>query len=510
MAGQAEMNRKAEEIPRATREPTRGGPLLPWRVLCLLTFVLLALVLYRLFLVLPHHTGVNHVAGAWATLADDLRHGSLYRPLMSELGYGGTRYMPLHFVLHAGLMRLTGEPLWSGYILTLLSLLATCGAIWVWLRRLGAERWLATVAAALVLAAAPIQLALITIRGDLLAAALSLWGLALCPCAPEESAAESGEGNARVVWPALFFTLAFLTKITAVFGAAAAIGALWLSPGRRRAAWRLLLYTAIGFAVGLALTTWASHGRIWESMRACASGGHPSLRGIQHLIFRAFENDPVGVFLIAVALAAAASLPRSQWRRLPTLAFAFSGLVTLFISLSPGADWNHLIDVDLCALVVLVSVAIRGPVPSAWGTSLLSALALLAVVHTAAIGTVSNARSNQMARRESVAAIREMAASGVVLVENVGMAIEAGQRPYLLDPFSLRLLRQRRPDIDRDFLGKMDSRFFRAIVLPRDPSKETERGWYENWHLGPGFLERLAQNYRRDERYALSHVYVPK
>src|SRR5690349_3712070 len=43
---------------------------------------------------------LNHVSGVWATLADDVAHGVVYRPLVSDLGYGGTRYFPLYFTLH--------------------------------------------------------------------------------------------------------------------------------------------------------------------------------------------------------------------------------------------------------------------------------------------------------------------------------------------------------------------------------------------------------------------------
>src|ERR1035438_7001751 len=39
-------------------------------------------------------------SGTWIALAVDLKHGMFYRPMYGDLGYGGTRYLPLHFVLH--------------------------------------------------------------------------------------------------------------------------------------------------------------------------------------------------------------------------------------------------------------------------------------------------------------------------------------------------------------------------------------------------------------------------
>ena len=45
---------------------------------------------------------LNHVSGAWMTLADDLAHGTFYRPLEGPAqGYGGTRFFPLAFAIHA-------------------------------------------------------------------------------------------------------------------------------------------------------------------------------------------------------------------------------------------------------------------------------------------------------------------------------------------------------------------------------------------------------------------------
>ncbi len=511
------MTGRPEEIARRPPGSPFVAPLLPSRTLCALVLMLCLLVVARTVRVLPHHTGVTHVAGAWIALADDLRHGTFYRPLISDLGYGGTRYAPLQFVLHAGLMGITREPVWSGYLLTMLSLAALYGAALHWLIRLGAGLKMAAVTAALILALGPVQMALTTIRGDLLAAALNLWGLALCPWGGQGGPAFSGTGMApgarctpRLFWPALLFSLAALTKITTVFGVAAASLDLWLRRDQRRAAYRLLVLTALGVTVGLCLTVWASHGRFWESIRTCASGS-PSLGGIKHLILRASQNDPIGVLLWALAIAGTWALPRPARPRLPTLAFACTGLVTVVIFLSPGADWNHLLDIDVCALLLLASVLLRGTIPPSFGMSLLVVPALFAVARTSVVGTASNARADQLAHTETVRAIRELGSRGPVLVENAGLAVEAGVRPYLLDPFTLRLARQRRADIDQDFLGKLDSGFFSAIVLLRDPAAGAATvEWYENEHLGPGFLEGLDRHYRLDHRFPRSRVYVPK
>jgi len=123
---------------------------------------------------------LNHVSGVWTALAHDLNEGVFYRPL-SDAGdlYGGTRYMPLHFVLHAALMRLGLAPAAAGYVLTALAaVLLSCG-VYSLLRAFRVERVFAGAAAVLWLSTAAGQYAVLTVRGDLLAAALVVWGLAL-------------------------------------------------------------------------------------------------------------------------------------------------------------------------------------------------------------------------------------------------------------------------------------------------------------------------------------------
>ncbi|HKF67370.1 MAG TPA: hypothetical protein VKB36_12585, partial [Vicinamibacterales bacterium] len=56
-------------------------------------------------------------SGTWTALAWDFAHGELYRPVLSPAGFGGTRYMPLLFVLHGLLIRLHLDPVHAGVLL---------------------------------------------------------------------------------------------------------------------------------------------------------------------------------------------------------------------------------------------------------------------------------------------------------------------------------------------------------------------------------------------------------
>jgi hypothetical protein len=79
-----------------------------------------AIVAAHVYLGWLHHAGVNHVSGTWMALAADFRDGLYYRPLLDSTEYGGTRYFPLHFVLHGGLMKLGAPPEAAGYALAVL------------------------------------------------------------------------------------------------------------------------------------------------------------------------------------------------------------------------------------------------------------------------------------------------------------------------------------------------------------------------------------------------------
>src|SRR4051794_31465714 len=99
------------------RSPLEAVPTcIGWHHVALCVGALLLVLLCGIGLVRTWNTciGLDYVSGVWATLASDLRDGLFYRPLIGSNGYGATRYFPLHFTLHAGLMALTGDPVGSG------------------------------------------------------------------------------------------------------------------------------------------------------------------------------------------------------------------------------------------------------------------------------------------------------------------------------------------------------------------------------------------------------------
>ena len=94
---------------------------------------------------------LDHTAGAWLALARYANEGVLYPPLYDGSSFGGTRFMPLQFVTHAGLARLTGEYLVSGKLMAYASAAALLALTFVLARRLSGSLTVALGAVAAIL-----------------------------------------------------------------------------------------------------------------------------------------------------------------------------------------------------------------------------------------------------------------------------------------------------------------------------------------------------------------------
>jgi hypothetical protein len=238
----------------------------------------------RLLRVLPEYSCLDQASGVWTAMAIDLAHGVFYRPLISGAGYGGTRYFPLHFVIHAGLIKLGLDPIVAGCAIAIASAVALAAGIYVLLRRLDVPNNLAIPASVLPIVTEAGQMGLTMIRGDLLPAALTIWGLAcVAKGFAEGEMSEDGRSDSvaeradtppahfpSLILPAFLFVLAFSAKSTSVFGPMAACAMLWLG-GRKSPAMTLAAMVFVGAGAFIFATNWLSDGRFFAVLKACAS-----------------------------------------------------------------------------------------------------------------------------------------------------------------------------------------------------------------------------------------------
>lgn len=435
-------------------------------------------------------TQVNHVAATWTAIAADMSQGLFYRPLYSpEIGYGGTRFFPLFFSLQALLIKSGLTPIVAGHVVGLLSGGLLLGGAYVLLRRLSVSRTVAAGVTALLLASGILQHGFATIRGDILPLALNVWGFA--------AYLGARNGRSRLAVPALLFTLAFAAKATAFHGVVA-MGLWLLVQGRRRDAAAIAGLAVLGCSAVLAVTQVASAGRFLGIMRACATGGATLgsvLEAPRNLAGMFLWKEPWGFCLFGAACLACLGRFRSCARTLPGIFLAASLGATVVVFGSPGVTWNHLADL-VVASALLLGVAV-GQAPPAQRRVLEPALLLLAVFAVLpGIATVRQERAaaGQGADQERRAVAAAMPPGpGAILSEDPLLPIVAGERPYLLDAFMVRLVAERDPQFAVHLTDRVRAGTFRAIVFLNDP--RTRKSWYETVHFGPEVMRIVDENY---------------
>jgi len=447
-----------------------------------------------------HH--VDPTAGVWTAAALDARDGILYRPIESEIGYGGSRYAPLHIVLHAGLIRLGMGPVAAGYLLDLIGILGVIGGVYALLRQLEVATLPAATFAGFVLAAYCYSTTAAGLKGDLLPAGLNLWGLAAV------AATQRRKSSLILLAAVICFVLAMATKLTSIFGIAAAV--LWLIS---RKDWRKAVLLAavwlIGIAVAAMATQWASDGRAYGIFKLCAAGGGgltQLLHGPHRMAYDAFYNDRIFIFFWL--LAAALIVIGRQWASLPAILFAVTTLGTAAIYGSPGTNCNHLVDLQAAAIVV-IAASFQSCRP--WGRC--AALAATAIVLISAgfsgVKTVSIMHENRHGTMMSALADADRSTvTGPLLSENPILPILQGRRPYMLDSFMFRAVWMRNPKIADRFWNDLSQRRFRAVILsgpPWDPTRSGNAG-----NFGPGFIDLLQRNYELIGHHGEYWVYLPK
>jgi hypothetical protein len=448
---------------------------------------------------------MSHVQGAWLTCAYDFVHGVLYRPLFGPIGYGGTRFFPLYFVLTGSLSRIFGRLEDAGLILSAVSVVLLACGCFVLLRRLDVSLLLSLAAAAAVISAATTHEALLTTKGDGLAAMLNIWGIALCL---------SPNDKEKRIWlypAAVLFSLAFAAKLTTVFGFASVV-IVWTLSRRFEDLARLGVATCLGYVAVVSAIYFGSGGRALEIFRVCASGGGSIGYAIEaplQMIGTAIEYDP----LMVVFLVPATAFAFSYFKKIPTeilpIYFFVVLAATTVIFASRGTLSNHLLDLHVAGVLVVAYSASRNSAFAEIGTGILAAGLVVASLQ---IATDLHYDLSKPSRRTQMRQLVEkIPADGrPILAENAFVVVQSGKTPYLLDPFMFRVFTARYPALGVELRDKLAHQGFSAVVLERDPDSEVGRNWYKDVHFGGSFVQDLEANYSLSYSVGPESVYLPK
>lgn len=457
---------------------------------------------------------LDHVSGAWINLANDLRNGIFYRPLQSEIGYGGTRFFPLQFVLHAFLMNIFSSPFVSGAFATTIAGTLYLFGMFFWLRRVGVSIFYCLVFTLLPLGLISFKIALGSMRGDLLAAALTLFGLGFF----------SNKTKASFALATVFFSLAFATKVTSIHGPVACLLYL-LFNGKRRDFFTLLTMISIGISVSVATIAFFSEGRIFEIMKICSSGGasFPTLvKGPINMFHQLITGSGAGVpsFLFCfIVMVLFFSVSPSERRSLPMVFFAVTLFLTFFIFGSPGTVLNHVIDLDIAAVSVLaVHICVQNR-KEIHPEIVITFLALLTIampvisknslsrfIYTHYPDKPYNSLLNEVSDTISPTRLEDFRP---ILSENPVIPLFTGDSVFLQDPFMFARLVQSRPEEEARLAGMISRHAFRAIILMKDPETVNE-SWYRQ-HFGMPIMRTILSCYNRTKVVGGKHfIYLPK
>ena len=470
---------------------------LPRLLLILAALLLAGLTVVRAGQSWKYDSHLDHVAGVWIALALDLKHGLFYRAPFGPTGYGGTRFFPLYFCLHAAAMKIGG---WraAGYFLSATSVMSLLAGVYYLLRRLGIDCWLAAAGVLAVLAGSSVQDSLLGIREDGMAATFSVWGLAIC--------AERDLSSRRVYLAAVFFVLAFATKESSVSGCAALV--LWLLLSKHlRPAIKLLTGVALGYGMVLIAMFYASSGRAFAPLHWVLATGSS---------WSSLIKSPIGMeqmmhgyiaetIMLVLGLAALVATAARRVLSLPSCFFLCTLAVTLVIFSSEGTAGNHLIELHVAGVVMLAVWA--SELPEA-GIAVLAAGCIMAwlelvVQHRDVDAVPVRAQLEEVARAIGPD-------NGPILADNPMVPIVAGQQPYLLDAFMFRAIREHDPAFAAPMWEMLREQRFAAVVLIDNPDSEEGSDTYSNYHFGDGFVSTMRERYQPAGAIGGQYLFLPR
>ena len=498
---------------------TRGRPTLEGvlRVLCVAVggWILAALTLLTVVHV-DDRFRVNHVSGVWMALARYTGDGTLYPPLYDGEHFGGTRFMPLQWFLHAGLGEATGEYLVSGKLLTAAIALALLGVMLLALRQVGAPAWLGLPLVALLITSQSGLTAFTSIRGDALPVALQLGAVLVVA---------RGMGRREAAVAGLLCAGALLGKVSAVWAPLAIVA--WLLARERRSLGTFVATYAFATGLALGLLEILAEGRFSENMVGLAGSALADPAGLADALLAKpltlIESDAAAVSIILpLALAELVLAVREQRLGVEHLAFLACVPVTLVLMVDIGAVSNHLLDLQVLTIVLAGHLwAVYAPRQPAVGV-----LAVVGVLWAAAATyvidmhpDVRNAARSALGRPAAqyrVAPAESLIdADSPLLSEDPTLAVVSDRRPTVLDPFMLIRILELHPEWGEDIVLRLERKEFGSVVLladhvGADGSIDVSHPRWRQEHFGAPTVAAIARNYRLRLLEGSYALFVPR
>lgn len=452
---------------------------------------------------------VGWVQGTRMALARYANDGTLFPPLYDGMNFGGTRFMPLPVLLHAGIARLTGEYLLSGKIASYLTSAIMFGSMFILLKKMGCRNEMAVALTAATAATWAGFQTLLSIQGDALPVVWQLGAIGLVAEKPERRS---------VVLAGALCVLAILSKLSAVWALFAI--AVWLFVRRRDdLAWFIGSFLLF-LALSLTALQVASDGRMFASLYelslAGVSGPGRIVGAPLRAIGMASEAGPAYLVLVPFAVVGAVLSIRGRWGLYP-IALGFSVLALLAVLLDEGALSNHFIDVTVLSAIAVGplvaarngSKATRAMIAALVGTALVWGMLAFAGVtlKPQVIGAIETLRNGPSPLIDPIPISGWIHHGDRILAEDPHVTLASDRfPPVILDAWALLRLEHRHPGWIRDLAVRIERREFDLVVLSYSLDFQD---WYSNVHLGRTIASAIGENYRFEAEAGGYFIYSP-
>jgi len=460
--------------------------------LCVLALLLAGDALLLSLFHLNDLYAVQHVSGIWMALARSLNTGTFYPPLQDGDYYGGTRYMPLFFSLIAGLARVTPDYLVAAKLAALLSMVVLVSGVAVAIRQMSG-RWNEVPLAALLLAIPQGVAAIVMPHADALAAGLSVWALVVLGTEPTRQ---------RLVWSALLFVLAILTKFSSLAAPAAAFFFLLLRD--RGQCVRLVLACVVLGLLSLALIDWLSQDRFLVSLRALGGGGSDLSSALQapaqmqKAISLSMGFAVVFPVLVVALIVRAGKLCWCLW----DWYFLTSVLFTLVIYTSRGTAENHLLELEAAGVLLLARI-VSTPTAASGLERLLQPLLSVTALLVLLLGIWSHVATWRAGESQGVISKRQVDEAirrdVSLLAESPTIPVLRNQRPVVLDAFAFEILSRSGKIDDAALAERIRRKEFKVLILLGRIDRPGESLCPEP-HFGPRVTDAMLDSYRFDRQ----------
>ncbi len=446
------------------------------------------------------------VSSVWMAYADSLSEGVFYPPFFDGQRYGGTRYLPLSFLYNQPFFELGPTPIVGLKVASFAAMAAVALLLGSLLRDLGLSTRLSLlVTAAAILSGPAINAILTPHRGDAFPVALQLGAL---------FAVRRGPTARAVAWSGAFCALAVLAKSTAGWSAVS-VG-LWLILVAPRRLPILAGSFALILVLGVVGCEALSEGRMLENLVTLSTGEMTlsrAMSGPLRLVAMLLKY-PVFVLTFPLAIAALLDALAKATIGLAELAFASSlGLLLVMLS-DPGVHDNHLIDLSVTGGLAIGSLLARQQSSRSALTDVGIRTVLIAAVSVAFLEDVRiHLRDAIRGERPPQIAtlIREhIPAGSSVLTEDPLIELQMGVKPVVRDAYMFLRLAQKRPDLTRPLVERVEAREFDRILLLVDAAEGLSNGWYSHMQFGPELIGAVVETYEPVAVAAGFHVYVPR